>query len=334
MTISSVQSCWITGLCRAELRTESLMQEWHSTAPPLLIRSLVSGVSRGTERLVAANQVPPSQYETMRCPFQIGSFPYPVKYGYACVGRVETGPKQWVGQLVFALHPHQDWFILPADQVIKIPQTVPETRAVLAANMETAINASWDAAPLVGMRIAVIGAGTIGGLIAWLAAQVCGTNVTLIDVNSNQSILAHKLGVAFCTPDQAQAAFSDGLADLVYHASGYEAGLQLGLQLAGREASLVELSWYGDRDVTLSLGEDFHTRCLRLLASQVSTIAPAMRARRNHQQRLALALSLLEDPIFDVFLDPEIPFTALPALLEALATGTAASGFMPVIRYD
>ncbi|MFO8045059.1 MAG: zinc-binding alcohol dehydrogenase [Halomonas sp.] len=282
------------------------------------VRALFGGISRGTESLVFHGRVPESEWQRMRAPFQAGDFPWPVKYGYMSVGLVEAGPSEWRGQEVFCLYPHQDRYVVPAAAVTPLPAGLPAARAVLAANMETAINGCWDAEPRLGDRVAVIGAGVVGALVAWLCAAIPGTRVCLVDISPGRAELARALGVDFCLADQAPA---DN--DVVVHASGNPEGLRLALTLAGDEARVVEMSWYGDREVSLPLGEAFHARRLRLVGSQVGRLPAERTPRWNYRRRLALALDLLRDPCLDALISGESDFLDLPAVMPRLA---AASG--------
>ena len=286
----------------------------------VLVRAIASGVSRGTEALVFRGEVPQSEWQRMRCPFQKGGFPAPVKYGYALVGCVAEGPEALVGRRVFCLHPHQDRLILPAEAVLAVPEDVPDRRAVLAANMETAINGLWDGAPGPGDRIAVIGAGVVGALVGALAARFPGATVELIDINPGREELATALGCRFARPEQAA-----GEADIVFHASGSPEGLRTALGLAGTEAVVVEMSWYGARMVSLPLGGAFHARRLTLRSSQVGALPPARRPRWSHRRRLELALELLRDPAFDCLLSGDSDFARLPELMPALAASQSGA---------
>ena len=283
----------------------------------VVVRTLRSGVSRGTEGLVFRGGVPPSQYGIMRAPFQDGDFPAPVKYGYLSVGVVEHGPPQLSGRTVFCLYPHQTAYVVPARSVVPVPEDVPPERAVLAGTVETAVNALWDAAPLVGDRITVVGAGMVGCCVARLLARFPGVRVTLVDVDPGRADVASALGVGFAMPADA----ADGR-DLVVHASATSAGLQLSLDLLVREGTVIDLSWYGDYDVTLSLGGAFHSRRLGIRASQVGTVAPARRATRTMADRLALALELLRDAAFDALLTGSSRFDELPDVMARLAAGS------------
>ncbi len=296
-------------------------------AGEVLVRTRYSGISRGTEALVFTGQVPAAEHQRMRAPFQQGDFPGPVKYGYIAVGEVESGPAPLAGRPVFALHPHQTAFVVPASAVTIIPDAVPPARAVLAANMETALNVVWDARPLPGDRVAVVGAGVVGCLVAYLIGRIPGCRVELIDPLPSRMPVAETLGVRGTAPD---AATPD--ADLVVHASGAPAGLTLALSLAGTEATVVEASWYGTRRVEVPLGEAFHSRRLRLISSQVGMVAPAQRGRWTYARRLATALDLLADAALDVLISGESSFDTLPATLEQLSAAPGA--LCHRVRYD
>ncbi|WP_422733270.1 zinc-dependent alcohol dehydrogenase [Micromonospora sp. WMMD558] len=294
----------------------------------VLVRARYSGVSRGTETLVFNGGVPTGQYAAMRAPFQEGDFPAPVKYGYLSVGVVEEGPEDLRGRTVFCLHPHQTAYVVPVDAVAVVPDGVPAARAVLAGTVETAVNALWDAPPLVGDRITVVGAGMVGATVAALAARFPGVRVQLVDVDPARAALAAALGVEFAAPADAA-----GGRDLVVHASATSAGLRRCLELVAPEGTVLELSWYGDREVTLPLGGEFHSGRLTLRSSQVGRIAPARRSSRSYPDRLALALDLLADPVFDVLLTGESRFADLPDVLPRLAAGRLPA-LCHLITYD
>jgi NADPH:quinone reductase-like Zn-dependent oxidoreductase len=280
----------------------------------VLVRARYSGISRGTEALVFRGEVPPSQYEAMRAPFQEGRFPAPVKYGYSSVGEVIEGPDALVGRTVFCLHPHQDVYRVPAAAVTPLPDGLPAARAVLAANMETALNGLWDAQPAPGDRIVVVGAGVVGMMAAWLCSRMPATDVLVYDVDDRRAGPAKALGLSLTGEDPTGAA-----ADLVIHASGQEAGLRSALAAAGMEATVLELSWYGNRHVTLPLGEAFHSRRLTLMSSQVGHLPPRRAARWNHRRRMEKALELLLDPALDALISGESPFDDLPRVMSELS---------------
>lgn len=284
------------------------------------VRTLYSGISRGTESLVFTGRVPPSQYQTMRAPFQDGEFPAPVKYGYMSVGRVEEGPEPLVGQTVSCLYPHQDLYCVPVAAVTPVPDEVPAGRAILAANMQTAVNAVWDAGPSVGDHVIVVGAGVVGLLIAWLCRQIPGAQVDVLDVDPARASVVERLGLAFFAhvPTETRA-------DLVVHASGRPEGLATALSLADTEATIVDVSWYGDVQVPLPLGEAFHSQRLTVRSSQVSRIPPDRAPRWSHARRAKLALELLADPVLDLLISGESDFEDLPTVLAALSRDPAGA---------
>lgn len=312
--MTAARALWTIAAGRCEIRSETLVP----TGGEVLVHMLATGISRGTEALVFAGRVPPSQYAVMAAPLMGGSFPFPVKYGYAGVGVLETGAR------VFVLTPHQDVVFAPASMCVPVPDAVPTRRAVLAANMETALNIAWDAAPLMGERVAVIGAGVVGLLTAGLLARVPATRVTVIDIDPARAAAARAFGCGFAGPDGAP-----GDQELIVHASASEAGLRLALACAAFEGRIVEASWFGDRSPAVPLGEAFHQRRLRLISSQVGSIGGAMRGRRSHTQRLAAALELLADPVFDMLLEPPTDFEALPTAMPRLLSG----GLCHVVTY-
>jgi 2-desacetyl-2-hydroxyethyl bacteriochlorophyllide A dehydrogenase len=311
MADAAARAFWIASPEHGEIRAEQLEAP---SADEVIVRALYSGVSRGTEALVFQGRVPASEYQRMRAPFQSGDFPGPVKYGYASVGQVEQGPPGLLHKNVFALYPHQTRYVVPAHSVYVLPETVPPHRAVLAANVETAINGLWDARPQIGDRITIVGGGTVGCLVAWLAGRLPGCDVELVDVNSRRESVARALGVRFSGCDRA----SDDR-DLVVHASGSAAGLDLALRVAGFEATIVEMSWYGNQQVPIALGEAFHARRLTLKSSQVGSVAGSQRSRWNPRRRMHLALAALSDPVLDILITGESGFDALPLVMATLA---------------
>jgi threonine dehydrogenase-like Zn-dependent dehydrogenase len=312
----------MTGQARAFWVREPGWGEIRTAAVPaaspgeVLVRTLHSAVSRGTESVVFTGRVPSRLRDVMRAPFQEGDFPGPVKYGYLNVGVVERGPDELAGRTVFCLYPHQTRYVVPAAAVVPVPDAVPARRAVLAGVMETAVNALWDAPPLVGDRVAVVGAGLVGCCVAAVLARIPGARVQLLDIDASRASVAAALGVDFALPSAGT-----GDCDLVVHASASPAGLATSLELAAPEATVLELSWYGDRLVEVPLGEVFHPRRLVLRSSQVGSVAAARRDRRTRTERLALALELLADSGFDSLLTGESDFSELPDVLPRLVSG-------------
>lgn len=320
----SARAFWIVATGRGELRHEPLAEPGPGE---VRVATLWSGISRGTESLVFRGRVPESERARMRCPFQAGEFPFPVKYGYAAVGEVAAGPAELEGRAVFCLHPHQDRFVVPADAVLALPVDLPPRRAVLAANMETAVNALWDSPVLPGQRVAVVGAGVVGALVARLAAAVPGTVVTLVDRDPAKAELAAALGVGFAPSDAGPAD-----QDAVFEATGVPDGLVTALDLAGEEAVVTVLSWFGSTPVTLPLGGAFHARRLTLRSSQVGQVAPTQRRRWTYRRRLALAMELLRDPACDALITGESDFALLPQTMERLSAAPGGT-LCHAVRY-
>lgn len=305
---------WTVGRERGELRSEELPEAGPEEAR---VRTLYSGISKGTEMVVHSGSVPPRVAKEMSAPRQEGQFPGPVKFGYLSVGIVEDGPDEWIGQRVFCLNPHQDRYVAPLSELTKIPDGVPSGRAVLTGTVETAVNALWEAGPRLGDRVAVVGAGLVGGIVAALLKTFPLQRLQLVDVDPGRKHLAGILGVEFVHPDDAEAD-----CDIVIHCSASQEGLERSLQLVGDEGDVIEMSWYADRKVSVPLGEDFHARRLSIRASQVGVVSRARRHRRTNADRLELAVSLLQDPVFDSFLTGCSPFKELPDVVQALSEGT------------
>ena len=320
----TARSLWYTGPWAAELREEALAEPGPEQ---VLVRSVYSGVSRGTERLVFSGSVAESEGERMRCPMQAGVLPFPVKYGYGAVGRVAQGNADLLGWTVFVLHPHQDAFLAPVCSIFKLPEGVPARRGTLAANMETALNAMWDSGAGPADRIAIVGGGVVGLLIGFLAARLPGADVTLVDLCLERRKIAGAFGCQFAAPEAAPSN-----CDVVFHTSATAAGLATAISCAGFEAPILELSWYGAGTVTAPLGAGFHSQRLKLICSQVGNVSQSRRPRWSRRQRMEAALRLLRAPELDLLTAFEIPFEdaarRLPSLLREGAPGLA-----PVLRY-
>ncbi len=320
----TARALWTVAPRKAQIGEESLAAPGDGEA---LVRTLYTGLSRGTERLVFEGRVPASEYGRMRGPNMAGAFPFPVKYGYCAVGEVEAGPADLVGKQVFALHPHQDAFVLPAAQLTVLPAALPARRAILAANMETALNAIWDSESSAGDRIAIIGAGVIGLLCAFIATRLPGADVTVVDVAPERRAIVESLGARFAAPENAPHD-----ADVVIHASASAAGLSLALNAAGNQATVVELSWYGDQQVPTPLGGAFHAKRLKLVSSQVGQLPPGRAPRWTYARRMAKAMELLCDDRLDALITDEVAFDDLPAEMPRLL-GPGAPGLTAAIRY-
>jgi threonine dehydrogenase-like Zn-dependent dehydrogenase len=318
------RALWYARKGVAELRAAPLPRPQPGEAT---VRTLFSGISRGTERLVFNGAVGQSEWERMRGPNQEGAFSFPVKYGYCATGVVEEGPSQLIGRTVFCLHPHQDYFNMPVVDLVPVPDGVPARRATLTANMETALNALWDGGAGPGDRIVVVGAGVVGLLVTSLAARLPGAEVTAVDVDESRRPIVEALGGRFARAEQGPQD-----ADIVFHASASAAGLNTAIKCAGLEGTIVEMSWYGDKPVAADLGGAFHSRRLKLVSSQVGQVATSRRPRWDYRRRVEAAVQLLAVPALDQLVAEEIALEDTPRELpRILAAG--AQGLAPVIRY-
>lgn len=316
------RSLWYVKPGVAEFRTERL--------PPLSsgvarIATEYSAISRGTERLVALGEIPKSEWARMRAPSQAGEFSFPVKYGYSATGIVTAGPERLVGQRIFALHPHQDHFQLEADELVPLPAAIPSRRAALGANMETALNAHWDAGTAPGDRVLVVGAGVVGLLVGYLARRIAGTEVTITDIDPARAAQAAALGLKFSAPLEIPPGHR-----IVFHASATSAGLETAINAAAFEGRVIELSWFGTRPATVNLGGAFHSRRLSIISSQVGHVAPSQRSQIDRRERLRRAVALLDDPALDALAPEEIRFAELPEALPRIWSSTALP---PIVRY-
>lgn len=318
------QSLWYVAPECAEIRSEVLGPLPENR---IQVRSIFGALSRGTESLVFKGLIPESEYTRMAAPFMGGKLPFPVKYGYSNVGRIELGPSELIGQLVFSLMPHQSIFQTELANVLVVPTEIPAQRAVLAANMETALNAVWDASPGPGDRIVIIGAGVLGCLIAYLCGYLPGAEITLVDINPEREDIAKKLGVQFSSPELAPKD-----CDLVIHCSASAAGLSTAIASAGEEATILELSWYGSNKIDVSLGSAFHSRQLTLQSSQVGHISLTRRPRWSNRRRLTTALGMLSDSRLDSLLTDPIRFEDLPSKLPQIFS-TQSSALCCLIQY-
>ncbi|MEO1206144.1 MAG: zinc-binding alcohol dehydrogenase [Pseudomonadota bacterium] len=318
------RALWYAGPGQLELRPEPVKHPNSHEAP---VNTEFSGVSRGTERLILKGAVPEAEWAHMRAPLQCGEFPFPIKYGYCATGIVQLGPNELIGRRVFCLHPHQDVFNAPIEMLVPVPECVAAKRAVLAANMETALNGHWDAGSGPGDTIAVVGAGVVGLLVAAVACGITGSQTHVIDPNPARRDIAQALGATFHTEAPSELG-----ADVVFHTSASDAGLSSAIALCGVEAKLIEMSWFGDQKTSVPLGGAFHRKRLQIISSQVGHVSPSRRIRWSYRRRLEMALTLLADPIFDQMVTEEIAFEDAPVALPKLLMRENA-GLAPVIRY-
>jgi len=317
-------SLWHISPTASELQSEKLATP---TDNKLIIKSLYSLVSTGTERLVASGLVPPSMHQLMQVPSMGGDFNFPVKYGYSLVGKV-VSKGDLEGRLVHLLHPHQNQLITDSSAISLLSKAIPAKRAALASNMETALNAVWDSGVSVGDKVVVCGFGMIGGLVARLLALMPAVEVVVLEKNAYRIAQATKMGFTV-NPSTLQNF------DCSFHTSGSSVGLQTCIEAVGMEGKIIELSWYGTKSVQLQLGADFHYHRKQLISSQVGHVPFAKNARWDYARRKAVVWELLQNQVFDAHITDEVAFADGPAFFTDLRSGDLLdAGLGWVIRYD
>ncbi|MEM9671559.1 MAG: zinc-binding alcohol dehydrogenase [Bacteroidota bacterium] len=309
--MTDTTALWHLSERESSIRSQSL--------PPLktdecLIESLFSLVSSGTETLVANGQVPAELQDSMQVPYMEGSFGFPLKYGYSLVGKVIEGSENLVDRYVHLLHPHQQHCVVKETDVTVIPEGIPPQRAVLASNLETALNAVWDSHLSAGDRVLVVGMGLIGSLVALLASQFPATQIRVAETDPTRQSLAREQGFSLYDP-------SDTPFDVAFHSSGSSTGLQTAIDAVGYEGQVIELSWYGTRSAEVKLGGSFHQQRKQIISSQVSQLPAHRQARWDYRRRKQTVLDLLQDDGWDDFLTATVDFTDVPALFDQLRLG-------------
>jgi threonine dehydrogenase-like Zn-dependent dehydrogenase len=281
----------------------------------LKIKSLYSLISTGTERLVASGHVPSAAFEAMAVPYMGGSFPFPVKYGYSLVGEVRT-EGEYFGKIVHLLHPHQDICTVESGAVALVPGNIPAKRAILASNLETALNATWDARLGIGDKVLVAGFGMIGALLARVISFMPAVELIVLEKDPKRMSFAKKMG--FNVVDK----MTDHDYDVAFNTTSNEMALQQCIDAVGAEGRVVELSWYGTKKVTVNLGGDFHYKRKQLISSQVSQIPADHLARWDYKRRKEVVFKLLQSELFDEHITDEIAFEDAPDFFDTLRNGS------------
>jgi len=309
--MTNTTALWHLSEQESAIRSQSLPE---LKADKCRIESLFSLVSSGTESLVANGEVPTDLHDSMQVPYMEGDFSFPVKYGYSLVGKVVEGSHNLVGQQVHLLHPHQQHCVVNEADITIIPAGIPPQRAVLASNVETALNAIWDSRLSAGDRVLIIGMGLIGSLVARLASQFPATQVSVADTDPARLALAREQGFSQYEP-------SDAPFDVAFHSSGSSAGLQTAIDAVGYEGKVIELSWYGTRSAEVKLGGSFHQQRKQIISSQVSQLPSHQQSRWDYRRRKQTVLNLLQDDGWDDFLTATVDFPEAPALFDKLRQG-------------
>ncbi len=329
MTEITTQAYWVIEPGRGELRTESVSAE--GAPDTCLIRAIHGAVSLGTERLVGLGKVPASCQSDMACQYMAGHFSLPIKYGYHLVGRIEEGEHS--GKHGFVMHPHQGVARVRERDVVILPESLPRIRATLIPNLETALNAVWDAevegqepsTPLV-----IWGAGIVGLLVAYVLERQGFESVEVVEATAPRRDFANSLPWIGTVREPREV--SSGRYGKAFHCTGSPAALQGALDSVGFEGTVIEMSWFGDQTVPLRLGTDFHSQRKQIRASQVGTVAPSRRGSHGPRERLDVVLELLDDADLDLLLGSPLNFPDLPNWMSQLYANEASFP-APIIEY-
>jgi 2-desacetyl-2-hydroxyethyl bacteriochlorophyllide A dehydrogenase len=325
---------WFPRARSVELRTEELSEPGPDE---VRVRAALSAISHGTEMLVYRGEVDADL--ALDLPTLVGGYGFPLKYGYASVGHaIAVGPDVRgvrEGDLVFALHPHQDEYVVPQSLVRPLPRGIAPEQGVFLANIETAINVVLDAKPRLGEVVAVFGQGVVGLLVTQLLRR-SGTRVVAVEPSPLRRSFAERCGAeaAIAPGDRALVReFTSGRgADIAIEASGSPSALQEAIDCVAPEGTVVVCSWYGDKPVPLVLGGNFHRGRVRVISSQVGRIDPSLAPRWDRERRMELATELLGDLVLADLITHRIPF-ARAAEAYALLDGRAAETVQVVLDY-
>jgi threonine dehydrogenase-like Zn-dependent dehydrogenase len=302
---------WHRSASESEIITGDIRKE---EGKELLVESFFSLVSIGTERTVALGMVPPEIREQMKVPYMEGSFSFPCKYGYSLVGKIIRGPAGLKNRFVHLMHPHQDMAWVHPSSVFPLPDGIPPRRAVLAGNMETAVNALWDSEISVGDSVLIAGFGIVGALIALLASCIPGVAIVVLETNEKRRSLAAKLGFdLFENFRTGNTPF-----DAALNTTGDENALQICIDNTGFESQVTEVSFYGTKAVSVRMGGNFHISRKRIAVSQVSNLPLKKLARWDHLRRKQLVYNLLKDNRFDCLVENAVPFHDAPVLFKLI----------------
>ena len=316
---------WFLGANQFSIREETLRSP---STPYCVVKSICSGISQGTEQLVYSEAVPESIQHQMRCPYMGGDFPFPIKYGYSLVGEVVEGPENIVGRNVHMLHPHQDYGCVHPRDIYLLDDGILPEKAILASNMETAVNAVWDSQVTLGDRVLVVGFGNVGSLVARILSLSMGVEMFVTDTSALKRSMAQKMGFNVCEISQLKEEF-----DISFNVSASADGLQTAIDAVGYEGKIIELSWYGNRAVSLQLGGDFHIQRKTIISSQVSHIPSHRLARWDTIRRKKLVFSLLKQPEFEEHVTHNLRFSELPRILSE-SRSLFQDNLMIAVHYD
>ena len=298
-------------------------------ANEILVETLYTGISHGTEMLVYRGEVAPGLELDPSLKTFKGCFGFPIKYGYSNVGRIiELGSRVSglrKGDIVFAHNPHETIYTISENQAMKLPEAVLPSWGIFIASVETAINCVWDANIHLGESVVIFGQGIIGLLITQLMRISGAGRIFTVDKLEKRRNISQKLGADFAfDPNKANlpsviTELTDGIgADVIIEASGSPDALDSALKLAAFQGTVVVVSWYGTKPVTLNLGEDFHRERVKIKSSQVSFVDPSLTPRWNIGRRMALALKILPQLNLKELISHIYPFEEAPSAYDKI----------------
>jgi hypothetical protein len=308
---SQIYSYWVVSPSQGQIRDTPMMSLSKDT---LSLETLFTGISPGTERLVGMGKVPEECWEKMRCLYMEGSFDFPLKYGYSLVGQAITGSE--TGKRFFVMHPHQSRVVVARSDALELPDWLPSQRATLIPNMETALNAVWDAQVSQKDKILIVGGGIIGILISFVLSKEYGIQPDFLEQDRQR--IQYLKQLPWLGNSRLGTDYREGNYNIAFHTSSSSSGLQSGIDALAFEGRCIELSWYGTQSVSLQLGGSFHYQRKQIIASQVSAIAQPKRSLIDYSQRKEQVLGLLGDATLDILLQPAIAFLELPTFMSLL----------------
>lgn len=312
-----IKSLWHTSNSTSEIRESTILDQ-----EKVLVKSLYSLISLGTERLIALGNVPKELQESMTVPYQEGHFDFPIKYAYSLVGIVMTKDHPLTNKRVHLLHPHQDYCFVKEQDLFVVPEEVDLQTATLASNVETALTAAWDSGASFGDKVLVVGFGLIGSLVARLIDDIPGTEVMIFETDIAKINLAQKLGFQnVINPKSDNPKRISPPFDIAFHCSATSKGLQSCIDYTGFESKIIELSWYGSKAININLGSTFHRLRKQLISSQVSNLPMDRKGRWDYKRRKTVVFNLLKNPIFKHHISQTLKFASVPKFFDQLRQG-------------
>ncbi|MEM1137565.1 MAG: zinc-binding alcohol dehydrogenase [Bacteroidota bacterium] len=296
------------------------------TENEVAIESMYSLVSLGTERTITTQLLTKEIAARMVVPYMRGTFQNEFTYGYSLVGRIIDGEKDLIGKVIHVMHPHQNYAVVKTQDIFFIPEQMNPKLATLVSNMETAVNAIWDANVEIGDKVLVIGYGTVGALTALIASKIPGIDISILEINQNRFNAAVEQGF------KVSSILENKDFDIVFNTSGNAEMLQKAISVTKSEGRIIEMSWYGAKSITINFGADFHYGRKQLISSQVSQIPNRKLKNWTYHSRKKLVFKLLQELNPHYLINCEVHFSETPKFYNDLRRHET-SGLGVVIKY-